>query len=65
MAKRCEACKGRGFMLQDNDRHGLRIERCDTCEKYDNDNIATQGVFDIASVACDALFEVEKKNLTK
>ena len=51
MAKRCEACNGRGFLLQDNDRHGLRIERCDACEKYDSDDVATQVVFDIASAA--------------
>ena len=61
MAKKCEACEDRGFLLQDNDRHGLRIERCDTCEKYDSDDTATQVVFDIARVACDAVAAAAKK----
>lgn len=61
MVKRCESCKGRGFLLQDNDQHGLRIERCDACEKYDCDDTAVQVVFDIVSVAFDAHLAAEEK----
>ncbi len=60
MAKQCEACRGRGFLLQDNDRHGLRIERCDTCQKYSCDDVATVIVYNIAAAATDALFAVEE-----
>ncbi len=34
MKRKCSACEGRGYILADNDVHGLRIERCDTCGRY-------------------------------
>jgi hypothetical protein len=32
--RKCSVCAGRGYILADNDVHGLRIERCDTCGRY-------------------------------
>lgn len=61
MAKRCEACKGRGFRLMNSDVHGLRIERCDACEKYSCDDIATVIVYNIAAAATDAVAAAAKK----
>jgi hypothetical protein len=36
----CSACRGRGYILANNNVHGLRIERCDTCMKYATDDQA-------------------------
>ena len=33
----CEACQGLGWRLMDNATHGLRVERCDACERYADD----------------------------
>lgn len=48
---RCESCNGRGWLLQDNDEHGLRIERCDTCEEYESDEVAVRLVATLAAAA--------------
>jgi hypothetical protein len=40
----CDACKGVGWLLTNNDVHGLRIERCDTCEKFESDDKAVKAV---------------------
>ena len=38
--KLCAVCHGTGALLQDNDIHGLRIERCDACEQFCSDDEA-------------------------
>ena len=48
MAIKCKGCAGRGFILADNDVHGLRIERCDTCEVFSGDQGAVLAVFEAA-----------------
>jgi hypothetical protein len=40
----CEACGGEGWILANNDVHGLRIERCDTCGQFDSDSAAVTRV---------------------
>ena len=40
----CEACGGKGWLLADNTDHGLRIERCDACLKFANDQAALEAV---------------------
>lgn len=37
---KCEACEGEGWLLMDNSDHGLRIERCDSCEMFASDDEA-------------------------
>jgi hypothetical protein len=41
----CEDCRGVGFLLMQNDTHGLRIERCDACRKYRSDEAAVTAAF--------------------
>lgn len=48
-------------MLMDSDAHGLRIERCDNCQKYANDDVATVIVYNIAAAATDAVGRAEMK----
>ena len=60
MAKRCEACKGRGFRLVARGELALRIERCDVCQKYVSDEVATAIVYNIA--ATDAVAAAAKKS---
>ena len=48
MKRRCEACRGVGFLLMRNDVHGLRIERCDTCRKFRSDDAAVTAAFKAA-----------------
>ena len=45
-----------------HDVHGLRIERCDACEKYSSDDIATVNVYNIAAAATDAVAAAAKKS---
>jgi hypothetical protein len=45
-----------------NDVHGLRIERCDACMKYSNDEVATVNVYNIAAAATDAVAATAKKS---
>jgi len=40
MKRPCSVCRGRGYILANNNVHGLRIERCDTCMKYATDDQA-------------------------
>jgi hypothetical protein len=40
----CQSCFGRGWILANNDTHGLRIERCDSCRLYPSDEAAVQVV---------------------
>lgn len=40
----CEACGGKGWLLAENDEHGLRIERCDACQMFDSDQAALKAV---------------------
>ena len=49
MKKPCEDCRGAGFLLMQNDVHGLRIERCDTCRKYCSDDAAVTAAFNAAT----------------
>lgn len=43
--KKCEACSGRGYLLVENDVHGVRIERCDACGRFKSDAAAHEHVF--------------------
>ena len=52
MKKPCEECRGIGFLLMQNDTHGLRIERCDACRKYRSDDAAVTAAF---RAACKAM----------
>jgi len=45
----CEICKDRGWLLVNNDVHGLRVERCDACSNV-NDR-------DVYEAACKTLTE--------
>lgn len=45
---KCEACQGRGYILADNDVHGLRIEKCDTCGRFKTDAAAVKYVHKLA-----------------
>jgi hypothetical protein len=47
----CTACLGKGWILAHNDTHGLRIERCDLCQKIDTDELAVRVVAALAIVA--------------
>lgn len=40
----CNECFNRGWILADNCTHGLRIERCDTCKLYKDDESAVKVV---------------------
>ncbi len=40
MSKKCEVCNGDGFILADSTDYGLRIERCDACQKFKSDEDA-------------------------
>ena len=48
MKRPCEDCRGVGFLLMQNDTHGLRIERCDACRKYRSDAAAVTAAFKAA-----------------
>jgi hypothetical protein len=61
----CEACGGKGWLLAENDEHGLRIERCDACQKFANDQAALEAV-EKAAQSQPALFRfVEEVSLLK
>ncbi len=51
LKKACEDCRGVGLLLMQNDTHGLRIERCDTCRKYRSDDQAVTAAFGLAAKA--------------
>ncbi len=38
--KQCFDCDNEGWLLAENSDHGLRIERCDSCKKFVNDDEA-------------------------
>jgi hypothetical protein len=40
----CEACGDKGWLLLENSDHGLRFERCDACQKFENDQAASEAV---------------------
>jgi signal recognition particle GTPase len=40
MSGQCSACDGKGWLLADNDEHGLRIEKCDSCLRFQSDEEA-------------------------
>lgn len=42
---KCEDCKDTGYLLMDNDVHGLRIERCDACCRFQSDAEAQAHVY--------------------
>lgn len=44
----CTACDGDGWVLADNTDHGLRIEKCDSCNKYTTDAAAVERVAHLA-----------------
>ena len=48
MKRRCDACRGLGFRLMQNDTHGLRIERCDVCCRFKSNDAAVKAAFKAA-----------------
>ena len=50
----CDACDGRGWRVMTNSEHGLRIERCDACDKFASDELAIEHVAWMASLAEEA-----------
>jgi len=41
-------CKGRGWLVVDVDNTGtLRVEKCDACDKYENDRVAEQAALEV------------------
>jgi hypothetical protein len=40
----CQACGDKGWLLADDSDHGLRLERCDACQKFANDQAALEAV---------------------
>lgn len=51
MKRPCSVCRGRGYILADNDVHGLRIERCDTCAQYTDDQAVLKAYEDGGPIA--------------
>ena len=51
---KCQACKDRGWILAKSDEHGLRIEKCDTCGRFDNDDQAAAAAWPVLSKAVEA-----------
>lgn len=48
----CTVCEGIGFMVMDNDEHGIQIERCDTCcGECLTDEDATRTALELATLA--------------
>jgi hypothetical protein len=45
----CFACGGRGFILAFPHPDHLEIQRCDACDRYPDDNAATQACYDARS----------------
>ena len=48
MKARCRDCRDVGFLLMQNNTHGLRIERCDACRRYASDEAAVKAAFKAA-----------------
>ena len=46
----CEDCNNGGYLLVENDVHGVRIERCDACERFKSDAEASEHVFRLANM---------------
>ena len=44
MSTHCEACHGHGWLLQNNNAHGLQVERCDACGRFPTDEQAVIAV---------------------
>ncbi|MGO8931263.1 MAG: hypothetical protein ACLQU3_30780 [Limisphaerales bacterium] len=61
----CEACGDKGWLLADNSDHGLRIERCDACQKFANDQAALEAVVKAAESQPALLKFVEEVALLK
>ncbi len=51
---KCPACKGRGWLLTSNDKHGLRVEKCDTCDKFESDDHVAAVAWPVLSQAVEA-----------
>ena len=52
--EKCPACKERGWLLTSNDKHGLRVEKCDTCDKFESDDHAATVAWPVLSQAVEA-----------
>ena len=61
----CEACGDKGWLLPDNSDHGLRIERCDACLKFANEQAALEAVVKAAESQPTLLKFVEEVALLK
>ena len=51
----CEVCEDKGWVLANNNVQGLRVEKCDACEKYQTDQQAEQVAFPILNAAAEAV----------
>ena len=44
----CDACGGKGWLLANDSNNGPRIERCDTCQRYESDQAALEALVNAA-----------------
>lgn len=51
MKRPCSVCRGRGYILANNNVHGLRIERCDTCGRYTDEQAVLKAYEDGGPIA--------------
>ncbi len=51
----CQACEDRGWILAGNDQHGLRVERCDTCCRFEHDEQAAMAAWPVLSNSAEAV----------
>lgn len=60
--KTCQACDHKGWILADNSDHGLRLERCDSCNRFSTDAEAVTYAAAIAAgkSETDAVIEVSR-----
>ncbi len=52
---KCQACNGRGWILANNNEHGLRVEKCDACEMFENDDQAATAAWPVLSKAIEKI----------
>jgi hypothetical protein len=56
---KCKYCNGNGYLLEDNDEYGVRIEKCDACERFASDAEASEHVFNLASTCKELVAALE------
>lgn len=59
----CTACIARGWILADNTDHGLRIERCDACNRFLSDAEAVVYVSTLAKGESETMAVIESSRI--